>query len=77
MAVQVVDVALRAGEEVVETQDLVTLIQQSIEQVRPDEAGTAGHDDAFAAVIEAGHQLSLSFLSFRWLCQRTRIPRTE
>ena len=55
VAVQVVDVALRAGEQVVEADHLVPLIQQAVDQVRPDEPGTAGDEDAFPAVVKACH----------------------
>ena len=55
MTVQVVDVALGAGEKVVNAEHLVTLSEQSVDEVRAEEAGAAGDEDAFAAVNKAGH----------------------
>ena len=52
MVVQVIDVALVASEKVIETQHLVTLRQQTIDQVRADEPRTPRHENAFATFIE-------------------------
>jgi len=43
---QVIDVAALPGEEVVEAQDLVPHAEQTLAQVRADEASAAGHEDA-------------------------------
>ncbi len=43
---EVRDVERAAGDEVVETHDLVTAFEQRITQVRSEEAGAAGNDDA-------------------------------
>src|SRR2546426_3217129 len=45
MTGQVIDVAARAREEIIECDEGVTFRQQAVGQVRPDEAGSAGYDD--------------------------------
>ncbi len=57
LVVQVVDVPLSAGEEVIDARHLVTLLQQPVAKVRAEEAGTAGDEDAFAGLVETGHRL--------------------
>jgi hypothetical protein len=44
-----VEVLAAAGREVVDDGDLVTAIEQGVNEVRPDEAGTAGDDRAHPA----------------------------
>ena len=46
VAEQVGDVARMAGRQVVERDDVVAIGQQPVRQVRADEAGPAGDDDA-------------------------------
>jgi hypothetical protein len=41
------DVPLRAGEEVVETDDVVALGDQPVAQVRSQESGASCHQDCF------------------------------
>lgn len=48
MVVQVVDVALGAGEQVVQAQHFMALFQQLVAQVRTEEAGAAGDENTFA-----------------------------
>jgi hypothetical protein len=48
---KVLDVVLRAREEVVEAKDLVPLFDQPIAQMGSDEAGTARDEDALPALI--------------------------
>ena len=40
---EVLDVALRAGEEIVEAQNLVPVVEQPVAQVRSDETGATGN----------------------------------
>ena len=54
MVVQVVDVPLVAGEQVVDAEDLVPLLEQPIAQMRAEEAGAAG-DEYSLARIEVTH----------------------
>ena len=50
-AEQVGDVGLLAGEEVVEADDVVPLLDQPLAEVRAEEAGAAGDQNAF----DVGH----------------------
>lgn len=43
---QMQDVVFGAGEEVVQADDIVAVVQQSFAQVRAEEAGTAGDERA-------------------------------
>ncbi len=56
MVVQVIDVALGAGEEIVDAQHLVALRQQPVDQVRAEEACATRDQDAFAAIVKTGHE---------------------
>ncbi len=53
MVVQVLDVALGAGEEIVDAEHLVALLQQPVAQMRAEESGAAGDQDALAGVVVA------------------------
>jgi hypothetical protein len=55
---QVVDVGLLAGEEVVEADDVVALLDESIAQVRAEEPGAAGDENTFT--IRNGRATSLA-----------------
>src|SRR6056297_3200843 len=55
MIVQMINIALVAGEEVVETQHLVPLRKQPINQMRADEPRTPRHKNAFATFVEQRH----------------------
>lgn len=46
MIEQMRDVILGAGEEIVETKDIMTIFQQTFAQVGADKTGTAGDEDA-------------------------------
>ena len=48
MTDEVLDVALRAGEEIVEADDLVASLDQPLAQVRADKAGASGDEDRLA-----------------------------
>jgi hypothetical protein len=48
MADQVLDVALGAGEEVIDADDVVPLGNEAVTQVRTEEAGASGDQDALA-----------------------------
>ncbi len=60
MAVQVVDVALGAGEEIVDAEDFVSFRQQAVGQMRAQEPGASGDEDALAAVVKTGHPRAFS-----------------
>jgi hypothetical protein len=47
---QMVDVALDRREQIVGADDLVTLVEQTIYEMRAEETGTARHRDALAAI---------------------------
>ena len=55
IAEQVRDVALGAGEQVVDAEHLVALGDQPVDEMRAEESGPAGDQDALAAVGEARH----------------------
>lgn len=56
VAMQVLNVAFGAGEQVVRADDLASTREQAIDQMRTQEAGPAGEQDAFAgAVFADGH----------------------
>ena len=44
---QMRDVGLLAGEEIVEADDVVSLLDQPLAQMRAQKAGPAGHQNAF------------------------------
>jgi hypothetical protein len=56
VSMEMLDVTLGAGVQVVDAKHLVTLFEQTIDEMRPEEPGSAGHQNALAAVIEAGHE---------------------
>ena len=43
---QFLDIAAAAGEEIIDTEHLMPLLEQATAQMRADEAGTAGNEDA-------------------------------
>ena len=63
--VQMLDIAFAAGKEVVGTKHLVALIEQTVDEMRADKAGAPGHENAFAAVVESGHE--------GFLCRKIRV----
>src|SRR5206468_11658211 len=50
---QVLDIALRSGEEVVNAEHFVAVLQQPLAQMRAEESGAAGDQDALAGVVVA------------------------
>ncbi len=60
VGVQMLDVALRPREEIVNADDLVPLLDQAIDEVRTKEARTASHKYALAALVKSGHRASAS-----------------
>jgi len=48
---QMGDVVLGAGEEVVEADDIMTIVQQAVAEMRAEEAGAAGDERANAGVV--------------------------
>ena len=75
MAEQVLDIALGAGEQVVDAEHLMALAEQPVAQVRAEEAGAAGHQDALAAVVEARHGYSAAVSRARQLAAVLAAPR--
>ncbi len=55
MIVQVINIALGAGEQVIGAQHLVPLLQQAIYKVRTEKPRPACHQDALAAVVHPEH----------------------
>jgi hypothetical protein len=51
---EVLDISARSGKEVVEAGDFVAVSQQTFAKVRAQEAGAAGHQDAFHSGWVAG-----------------------
>ena len=45
-----VDVALGRREQIVGADNVVTLVEQTIDEMRAEETGTARHQDALAAI---------------------------
>lgn len=62
VGVQMRDIALGAGEQVVNTDDLVPICEQAVTQMRPEEAGTTGNEDPFACFV-IFHRLIRIFVS--------------
>ena len=52
---EVLDVAPRASEEVVDAEDLAAALKETLCEVRPEEAGAAGDEDPLLE-MHAGHQ---------------------
>ncbi len=59
LAVQVVDVALGRGEQIVGADDLVALLQQSVDEVRAEEAGSARHQGCAWRLSDMGGKTRL------------------
>jgi len=59
VVVQMVDIALVAGEEVIDAEDFIAPFEKPVDQVRAKEAGASCHEDALAAVISLLHSLAL------------------
>ena len=49
---EVLDVLLGPGEKIVDANNLVAVAEQAINQMRAEKSGTAGDQDAFAAIID-------------------------
>jgi hypothetical protein len=62
IGVEMVDIALRAGEEIVEAQHFVAFGKQPVRQVRAEEAGATGDKDTLAAVHQSRHVIDLSLV---------------
>ena len=60
------DVVLGAGEEVVHARDVAAIGEQALAQVRAEEAGAAGDEDAFAEAV-GSHWDFLASSEF-WRC---------
>ena len=54
------DIVLAAGEEIVDAQDLVALLQKAVDQMRSEETCAAGDHHASARIIVAGQVSSPS-----------------
>ena len=52
LANEMLDVATRAGEEIVDADDVRPLLEQPVAQMRAEEAGAAGHHDALLQMHE-------------------------
>ena len=52
---QVFDVALAAGEQVVDADHFIAAGQDAVDQVAAQKAGAAGDQDALGGVVGAGH----------------------
>ncbi len=59
MVEQVLDVALGAGEEVVDAQDVMALLDEPVAQVAAQETGAAGHEHLLGGVVLAHAAKSL------------------
>ena len=53
VTVEMIDIMLVTGKEVIDTEHLIAFGQQSINQMGANEACTAGHEDALASVLRA------------------------
>ena len=56
MVVKMVDVALGAGEEIVGAENLVPLLQKSVDQVRAEKSGSSRHENALPALVKSCHR---------------------
>ena len=57
MIVQMVDVALRSSKEIVGADHFVPLVKKPVYEMRAEEPRAPRHQNALAAVVEAGHFL--------------------
>jgi hypothetical protein len=55
VVVQVVDIPLGAGEEIVGAQHFMAEIEQAVDEMRAEEAGTAGDKYSLATFVDATH----------------------
>ena len=55
---EVRDIGLVAGEEIVGANDFMAVVQQSLAQMRAEETGASGHQDALAAAVKSSHRSS-------------------
>ena len=53
MAVEVVDVSLCAGKQIVDAKHFVTLVKQPVHQVRAQKARAAGYENPFSTIEKA------------------------
>jgi hypothetical protein len=51
MIVQVLDIALGTGEQIIGADDLMALLENTVNEVRSEKSGPPGYKNAFAAVI--------------------------
>jgi hypothetical protein len=52
---KVLQIPLCASEQIVDTEHLVTLLQQPINEMGSKKAGASGYEDTLATIVEAGH----------------------
>ncbi len=57
VAVVVLDVALGAGEEIVDTDHLMALLQQPVGEMRAEEACPAGDEHTLTALVQSRHEI--------------------
>ena len=60
------DIALGAGEKIVDAQHVVAVRKQSIDQVRAEKAGAAGHQECVCGCYKVAPLINLSCISQRW-----------
>jgi hypothetical protein len=58
MVTQMLDVAFAAREEIVDADDLMTLLDQSVDQMRTEKSGAAGDQNALTTIAQL-HRYSL------------------
>lgn len=56
---QMLDVPLGARKEIVDAQDIMPLFEQPVDQVRPEEPGSAGYQNTFLGKIIPSHAMNL------------------
>jgi hypothetical protein len=57
MREQVLDISLRAGEEIVYAEHFIAASEQAIDQMRANESRTTGDENALLRVVLSGHEL--------------------
>jgi hypothetical protein len=55
MTEQVLDIAARAGEEIVDAEHFIAVGEQAVARMRAEKAGPAGHQHPFGKVLSHRH----------------------
>ena len=70
--VEMLDIALGTGKEIVDTNDLMALPQQSVDEMGTNESSASGNENAFAAIVKSGQNISFPSINENGLYEPVR-----